>query len=321
MVHWLERLVQKGALRPGQTMLEFGPQDVDVPREMTFAIASRILGERDAEKSVALAYDGEGFRRTNQAQFYRLFGVSKYRSLDPFDDRSEYRYDLGKRVPIVAKFGVITNFGTAEHVFDIGNVFKTAYDLLAPGGILLNVNPAYGDIDHGFYNLHPILFRMLAVHSGFEILDYQYIDDIAARTERQRRSPRAIFDFDALPITLRDMEDESRFKRIVHERFVANAVDESRRLLWTGGVAPLVFDYNFVALKKISTSSFRAPYQYTASPPGRFFNLGRWASSLIVRPEFRWGYSRMKEALPPTIRSNLSRVRQAGRKFVSAKGK
>lgn len=280
MVHWLERLVDKRVVTPGRSMLEFGPQDVDVPRSLMQPCVERMLGREEADRRLSVAYSGEGFNRTRQDAFYALFGVAKFRSLDPFDPRSEYRYDLGTKVPRVGSFDIVTNFGTAEHVFNIANVFKTAYDMLPTGGILLNVNPAHGDIDHGFYNIHPILFRTLAQHSGFEIADFQFIDDIAARTERQKKIPSDRFDFDSLPIKFADMADEPRFKRLVYDRFIANATDPTRAAVWPGQEAPTVFDYNFVALRKTGSGRFQPPYQYTEVPPGRFFNLGRW----LTRP-------------------------------------
>ena len=275
MVHWLERLVRKDVLRPGQSMLEFGPQDCDVPRLLTKSAAARLLGEEEAERRISEAYSGEGFNRQRQDALYGLFGITRYRSLDPFDPRSEYRYDLGTRVPLRRKFDVVTNFGTAEHVFNIENVFRTAYNLLQVGGILLNVNPAHGDIDHGFYNLHPLIFRLLALHSGFEIADMQFIDDIAARTERAKQDPTALYDFDALPLKLADMADEARFKRLVYDRFIANATDPGRPALWPGQEAPTVFDYSFVALRRVCSGRFQPPYQYTEIPPGRLFNFAQ----------------------------------------------
>jgi SAM-dependent methyltransferase len=310
MVHWLERLVEKGALKPGQSMLEFGPQDVDVPRAMVCAIASRILGESEAQRRVSAAYEGDGFRRTHQADFYSIFGITKYDSLDPFDERSKYQYDLGAKVPIFKKFDVITNFGTAEHVFNINNVFKTAYDLLPVGGVLLNVNPAHGDIDHGFYNLHPTLFRTLAAHSGFEIVDLQFIDDIAARTEVQRRNPSGVFNFDDLPIKYADMSDENRFKYLVYDRFISNATDKSRPELWAGARPPMVFDYNFVALRKTSSRRFVAPYQYTQTPPHRLFNAHRWMTGAR---SVSWYKSRFIEWVHPIARYMPAPIQRLGR--------
>jgi hypothetical protein len=68
------------------------------------------------------------------------------------------------------------------------------------------------------------------------------------------------------------MADETRFKRLVYQRFISNAADPGRAAIWGDEQPPMVFDYNFVALRKKSAARFKAPYQYTDAPPGRFFN-------------------------------------------------
>jgi SAM-dependent methyltransferase len=281
MVHWLERLVKMGALKPGQSMIEFGPQDMDFRPPFLSAVARRLHGDEEAKRILAGVDESKDFSPYAQEKFYSVFGITKYRSLDPFDGRSEYHYDLNSHVPIFSRFDVVTNFGTAEHVFNVANVFKVAFDLLPVGGLLLNVNPTNGDVDHGLFNLHPILFRTLAAHSGFEMVDYQFIDDIALRTELLRQSPDAAFDFDQLPIKLADMEDEASFKKLVYDRFLKSATDPSRASNWPGRQAPAVFDYSFVALRKMRAGRFRLPYQYTNSPLGRSYNLFRFALSWL----------------------------------------
>lgn len=281
IVHWLERLTRKGVLKPGQSMIEFGPQDIDIRPAFLSAVISRLRGDEEAERLISEVYDGESFKAEDQAKFYSIFGITKYCSMDPFDRRSRYHYDLNFSVPIFSRFDVVTNFGTAEHVFDIANVFKTAFDLLPVGGIFLNVNPAHGDIDHGFFNLHPILYRTLAAHSGFEIVDLQFVDDIALRTELAGRDPSIAFEFDRLPIKLADMEDEAAFKKTVYDRFLKSASDPSRSGVWPGGTAPAVFDYNFVALRKARAGRFQTPYQYTKYPLRRLDNIRQFVASLF----------------------------------------
>jgi SAM-dependent methyltransferase len=204
-----------------------------------------------------------------------LFGIGSYDALDPFDGRAKYRYDLGRFVPIFRRYDVISNFGTAEHVFDIANVFRTAHRLLRPGGILLNVLPAQGDVDHGFYNIHPVLFRMMAAHAGYEICDLQYIDDIARRTDAQCKTTDSRFDFDALPLRLADMADGDAFKRMAFDRLATNL---ALRREPAGDVLPPVFDYCFAALRKVTSGRYRAPYQYTERPPSRWANAAAFVS-------------------------------------------
>lgn len=310
MVHWFERLAHRGIITPGSRMLEFGPQDVSTPREVVEAIANRLYGPDEGERRISAIFDGPGARRDCQRNFYGLFGVSSYRSLDPFDDRADYRYDLGRFVPVFGRYDIITNFGTAEHVFNIANVFGTAHRLLSDGGLLLNVLPAYGDIDHGFFNVHPVLFRTMAQHSGYEICDFQYIDDIAWRTDEQCASPQNVFDFEGLPIRAASMADSAVFKRLVHDRMIANA---AKRASSTETSRQPVFDYCFVALRKTKAGHFVAPYQYSERPPSRWSNLWAFVSGARLRGQVRRKVRDLaRQAIPhqyrPAVRSLLARM-------------
>lgn len=309
MVHWFERLASQGIIAPRARLLEFGPQDVSTPREVVEAVANRLHAPHEAERRIAAIFDGPGARRDCQGNFYGLFGVSSYRSLDPFDDRADYRYDLGRFVPVFGRYDVVTNFGTAEHVFDIANVFGTAHRLLKEGGLLLNVLPAYGDIDHGFFNIHPVLYKTMALHSGYEICDFHYIDDIAWRTERQSAAPQDMFDFDDLPIRPQEISDSAALKRLVHDTMMANA---AKRNL-SAATPPPVFDYCFVALRKTRAGRFVAPYQYSERPPSRWSNLwafvsgARWRGHL--RKKARYAASQMiPSRYRPTLRALLARM-------------
>ena len=269
---WFERLAWMGVLKPDSSMIEFGPQDCDTPRSLMKSIACRLFDRDEAERRICEMYSGLQFRSNGQVALYGLFGITSYKSLDPFDPRGDYKYDLGSDVPDIGKFDVVTNFGTSEHVFNIANVFKTAYDLLPVGGIMLNALPAFGDINHGFFNIHPIVYLLLQHHSCFQIVDFQYVDDIAARTEMVKRMD-APFDFDSiLPINMSKIMDDAQFRTLAYDRFVMNATYPSRAKLWPGGMVPSVFDYCFVALRRISDEPFQMPYQYTDKPLSKTFN-------------------------------------------------
>jgi len=115
----------------------------------------------------------------------------------------------------------------------------------------------------------------MAAHSGFEIGDFRYVDDIANRTYSQAQKPSERFDFDALPMRLEDTAKEESFQRKILQQLIANSKN-SRDGIPADFVGfdycPLVFDYCFVALRKISQDGFRTPYQYSASSVVRWNN-------------------------------------------------
>ena len=203
MVHWLEYLANNKILPDEFDLLELGPQELTTSKKVIQAIAERRLGKLISKNILMSIYDekmingryGDGVSKNFHKYFYSIFGGQSYRSLDLCDPVADYKYDLNYFVPIFRKFDVITNFGTAEHVFEVGKVFKTSHRLLKNNGILLCVLPTFGDIDHGFYNIHPAFYRLMAEQSGYEICDLQYIDDIAWRTASQNLLPNDIFNF------------------------------------------------------------------------------------------------------------------------------
>ncbi len=68
------------------------------------------------------------------------------------------------------RYALVTNWGTSEHVFNQGNVFKTMHDFTRVGGIMFHGVPFMGYVDHGFFSYHPNLFESLARYNSYEIL-------------------------------------------------------------------------------------------------------------------------------------------------------
>jgi SAM-dependent methyltransferase len=67
-------------------------------------------------------------------------------------------------------FDVVINHGTAEHIFNIAQVFRTMHDACADGGLMVHDAPFTGWIDHGFYCLQPTLFYDLAAANNYEVV-------------------------------------------------------------------------------------------------------------------------------------------------------
>src|SRR4051812_623146 len=65
------------------------------------------------------------------------------------------------------RFGLVTNFGTTEHVANQINAFKIIHDLTAPGGLMIHEVPAQGMLNHGLINYNFKFFWMLARSNGY----------------------------------------------------------------------------------------------------------------------------------------------------------
>jgi hypothetical protein len=101
------------------------------------------------------------------------------------------RQDLNEPLRLNRKFDVIFNHGTAEHIFNIGQVFKTMHEYTVPGGLMIHESPFTGWIDHGFYSVQPTLFFDLAAANGYAIVG-MFLQELTTKTIRQIRSRQDI---------------------------------------------------------------------------------------------------------------------------------
>jgi hypothetical protein len=110
----------------------------------------------------------------------RLFAIAKialklftgYRSVTAIDlhGATSHRFDLNQPVRLDRRFDLTLDFGTAEHVFNVYQLFKTAHELTRPGGTMIHGTPFTGWIDHGFYNFQPTFYWDLAAANGYAVI-------------------------------------------------------------------------------------------------------------------------------------------------------
>ena len=118
---------------------------------------------------------------------FTVFSVSTSKSIDVDDTRATYRVDLNRPDIQLSEYDVVTNFGTTEHVFNIGEAFKTVHNLTKPGGLSLHCVPCFAFINHGFYNIHPNLFVEMVRANKYEFVDFSYFDNAFVRNVRLGR--------------------------------------------------------------------------------------------------------------------------------------
>src|SRR5215510_10256284 len=106
-VAWLARLARNGIIRPGASMIEFGPQDLICSRKAV-ELHARL---NPAWRKIDEVYDGEKPRPVKPAAFYELFGVVEYKSVDGGDPRADWIWDLNEPFHTSERFDLATNFG------------------------------------------------------------------------------------------------------------------------------------------------------------------------------------------------------------------
>ncbi|EME70545.1 hypothetical protein H261_07943 [Paramagnetospirillum caucaseum] len=192
----LAQLAADGHFKDSRSLLEFGPQTVVAMKDHTyyFDLARRVGGPQAAQDFAGVAHDGKAFRPDAQKALYRLFGIEEYASVDLLDPTATYNHNLNDPLVLDRQFDIVTDFGTGEHVFNIGQNFVNAHNALKVGGLWLAQWPTLGGYHHGFYNIHNIWYRSLAKFSGYELVMLLHSSDVvvtAMACERQKRLVKA----------------------------------------------------------------------------------------------------------------------------------
>jgi len=101
--------------------------------------------------------------------FYKTFlDYESYTAVDLGGSPSALKLDLNMPIKLGRQYDIAINFGTAEHVFNVYQVFKTIHEVTRPGGIMINSMPFQGWIDHGFFNFQPTFYYDLVAANGYQ---------------------------------------------------------------------------------------------------------------------------------------------------------
>ncbi len=284
-IAWMRHIARKGGLPTARSVFDFGPQDVQVGREIMAPLAQELLGA-DAESYLNRLYSsGNVPERNSQKDFWSILGAKRYESIDLDDDRATYKRDLNMPITDLPEFDVVTNFGTTEHVFNIGEALRTIHRVTTPGGISLHAVPAFAFSHHGFYTVGPNLFIEICRANGYELVDLTYMDNAFVRNEMLNERGLDFYNFNDFPIRLEDMRDTQVFMTKTVELFHANLMaEDTRRLITSLGAPPgqpraaaypsaahpicFVFDLVFVAMRRpTARRDFVMPIQNASGVP------------------------------------------------------
>jgi hypothetical protein len=107
-----------------------------------------------------------------KACYAAAFAPERVVSIDRNGTLEARRDDLNAPNNLGEQFDIVINHGTAEHIFNIAQVFKTIHDHCHVDGWMIHDAPFYGWVDHGFYCLQPTLFYDLARANCYEVTKF-----------------------------------------------------------------------------------------------------------------------------------------------------
>jgi hypothetical protein len=171
-------------------VLELGESEWygDVPPEELHDLVDRVVSDGARQEALharldALLAGAAPHRGWDLAKaFYSaLLDYRELVSIDFHGTPAARAIDLNHPVDLGERFDMVIDIGTAEHVFDVCQFFRTCHDLTRPGGLMIHCNPFRGWLDHGFYNFNPTFYWDLAAANGYDELMMIYTETAPLR--------------------------------------------------------------------------------------------------------------------------------------------
>ena len=123
--------------------------------------------------------------------FYRaMLDYRSFAAIDFHGTPAALQIDLNYPTGLAERFDIVINGGTAEHVFNVWQFYKSCHDLALPGGLMVHNTPFCGWLEHGFYNFNPTFYWDLAAANGYGVvlLVYTELDPVRlVQLERRER--------------------------------------------------------------------------------------------------------------------------------------
>jgi len=186
------RLFQQGLLPQNGALLEFGEANWygDMSPDALIADIEAFVSDSDRRARI-IASIRQAAAETSEhrlftiakAAYSALFDPSVVHAIDMHGSPSAFKYDLNDPVTLDTRYECTLNNGTAEHVFNVGQFFKTMHERTKPSGLMLHEGPFTGWINHGFYTFQPTLYLDLAAANNYDLLAMFLIDWHAHKIE------------------------------------------------------------------------------------------------------------------------------------------
>jgi hypothetical protein len=152
-----------------ENILTFGSHGVEVKEEY---IKSKLkFYNKKINHNVPVTYDPTThYDGVSQKSLFNILGIKTVESLDYFEhENATHIADLNEILPtkLYNKYNLVYDGGTLEHVFNISNGLKNVVKVLKNNGNIVHVLPVSGAINHGFFQVSPILLFDFYSKNGF----------------------------------------------------------------------------------------------------------------------------------------------------------
>jgi len=163
------------------------------------------------------------FQENNLQEILKNYGMNEVKTLDLFDDRADFNFDMNTPLPsdLKGRFKTVIDIGSLEHIFDTKQCLWNLFSLLQTEGHLLIHTPCNGYFDHGFHTFSPECLTQAIELNGFKI---EYLK-FATPCGIELRNPDSVCDALILIVAKKlkhikhfNIPQQGRWERIYHKQ-------------------------------------------------------------------------------------------------------
>ncbi len=172
----LLELRERGILANRNSCVEMGSQELHLPlNDFKELLAAAGISDYDETVFSNLAHWPQPPRCSAKA-FYNLLGIENYSCIDLGGHHNAVKLDLNYPLEdrsLYGSFDIVTDFGANEHVFNVGEAYRTMHRLCKKEGLIIIVQMVRGI--NGYYGFDSTFFEGLAAANGYRILFCSYV--------------------------------------------------------------------------------------------------------------------------------------------------
>ena len=183
-VRLISELWRQGLFKNVQSVLELGSQELHLIKEDFEDIIQTYQVPNYCRKDFT-PWKWPHQPRCSAEKFYKLLGIREYTCIYLNKNFGSIPHDLNEPFldeSLYGKFDMATDFGCAEHIFNMPEAYKTIHKLLKPGGIaIVNQGVIRGN---GYYLYDLPFFEGIAAANNYRIFSSSYEVNLKKTTER-----------------------------------------------------------------------------------------------------------------------------------------
>ena len=168
-------LYKFGYFKNSSSVIEIGSQELHLKKEDLKELFDEVSLKSDLIDKYPNIKNWPERPRTSSKYLYESLGIKEYHSIDINGDYGAIVHDLNKPFEDKSKFNkfdIVTDFGSCEHVFNIGECYRTMHNLTKPGGYIIITQAVLRG--NGYFKFDESFFEGIAAANNYNIIFSSY---------------------------------------------------------------------------------------------------------------------------------------------------